>query len=188
LVDETFGDFAGTPLRPAATLDPCFISIGSLSKVYGLSVLRCGWIIGSGKSFQAVTEAWLQAQNIGSAVTDAMATVALGEKRFMNWSKKRLIRHRGIVEAKLAGLGDRLEYALSPHGCICFPRVVGMPAEEVAKELESRGVGVVPGRCFRRSQNLRLGFGGFTKEERLEEALDAFCEGVKRAMNRRKRK
>ena len=189
LVDETFGDFCGVPYTPAAVLDPCFVSVSGLTKVYGLGNLRCGWILATGDFFEAITEAWLQVQNIGSAVTEAMATVALEDRRFMGWSRKRLARQRQMVAHKLAALEDRVELTFPPHGCICFPKVLGVPADELCADLEMvEHVAVVPGRFFRAADHVRIGFGGFLKDSHLEAALDALCEGVTRIIDQGARK
>jgi aspartate/methionine/tyrosine aminotransferase len=47
IVSEVYLDNAFAPgQKPAATLGPNLVSIGSLSKVYGLGGLRIGWIVG----------------------------------------------------------------------------------------------------------------------------------------------
>ncbi|HWC55506.1 MAG TPA: pyridoxal phosphate-dependent aminotransferase, partial [Sphingomicrobium sp.] len=45
LVDEVYLDSAIPPRRSSAHLGPEFIATNSLTKVYGLSGLRCGWIL-----------------------------------------------------------------------------------------------------------------------------------------------
>jgi aspartate/methionine/tyrosine aminotransferase len=45
LVDEVYLDSAVPPRRSAAHLAPEFVCTNSLTKVYGLSGLRCGWIL-----------------------------------------------------------------------------------------------------------------------------------------------
>src|SRR6185312_8858023 len=45
LVDEVYLDSALPPDRTAARLGPEFVCTNSLTKVYGLSGLRCGWIL-----------------------------------------------------------------------------------------------------------------------------------------------
>ena len=45
LVDEVYLDAAVPPRRTAAHLGPQFVITSSLTKVYGLSGLRCGWIL-----------------------------------------------------------------------------------------------------------------------------------------------
>ena len=49
VVDEVYGDYAAAGGRPgtASQLSPNIIAISSLTKIYGLSTLRCGWIIAS---------------------------------------------------------------------------------------------------------------------------------------------
>src|SRR5260221_14370427 len=46
ICDEVYLDNAFAPgLKPAASFGPNMVSIGSLSKVYGLGGLRIGWIV-----------------------------------------------------------------------------------------------------------------------------------------------
>jgi aspartate/methionine/tyrosine aminotransferase len=47
LVDEVYLDSTGTATPPAARQGDPFISTSSLTKSYGLSGLRCGWILSS---------------------------------------------------------------------------------------------------------------------------------------------
>jgi aspartate/methionine/tyrosine aminotransferase len=157
LVDETFADFLGTPYRPAATLDPCFISVSSLSKVYSLGSLRCGWIMARGETFKAITEAWLQGQNIGSPILDALATIVFEDiKLYEEWSKQVMAKNRAIAKEAFASIGDRIECDFPEHGCICFPRVLGMSSTDALVERLEREhhVGVIPGRYFNRSYAL----------------------------------
>ena len=44
LVDEVYLDSAVPPRPTSAMLGPRFVVTSSLTKVYGLSGLRCGWI------------------------------------------------------------------------------------------------------------------------------------------------
>ena len=45
LVDEVYLDSAVPPRPTSALLGPQFVVTSSLTKVYGLSGLRCGWIL-----------------------------------------------------------------------------------------------------------------------------------------------
>src|SRR4029450_8117051 len=46
LIDEVYLDSAVPPRRSAAHLGSEFVCTNSLTKVYGLSGLRCGWFLG----------------------------------------------------------------------------------------------------------------------------------------------
>jgi aspartate/methionine/tyrosine aminotransferase len=65
LVDEIYRDFVGAKQKPAAALDDVFISINSLSKVYGLSVLRCGWILAAPEIIDQIRRLYALVENIG---------------------------------------------------------------------------------------------------------------------------
>src|SRR5690606_3870140 len=77
LVDEGYGDFVPAPERsgPAARLDPCFISINGLTKVYGLHALRCGWIIASDTILRRLRPVYADLESGSSKLTHGIASL-----------------------------------------------------------------------------------------------------------------
>jgi len=101
LVCETFLDnlFKAKPV-PCATQGDNFISIGSMSKIYGLGAIRIGWLVAAE---QTVTRAKAAADYLAGGISAPSQAVALHALR----EADRLVeRCRKIVLANLRIVGD----------------------------------------------------------------------------------
>lgn len=162
LVDETFAGFLGPAYRPAATLGSRFISLSSLTKVYGLAALRTGWIIASGEAFEQLKESWLQMQNIGSRLAEAMACVVFEniQPYEQHW-RATLEANRPVMMSWLEAMKEHVEVEFPSDGCLCFVRPKHIDADSLFALAESKfNVVFAPGRFFDAPTHLRLGFGG----------------------------
>jgi aspartate/methionine/tyrosine aminotransferase len=181
VVDEVFKDMAfGSPYS-ACNLDKRFITINSLSKSYGLSNLRCGFIMGGPEVISKVKDYFVLAQGGGTRYLESLT--ALVFERFDEYrerSRKILAANRQTVCRALEPLIEDgiLDGNIPEHGCIYFPAVRGYKNTDVlANELARKyKVFVVPGRFFGDSGRVRLGFGGPNGE--LERNIAAFSEAV----------
>lgn len=188
LVDEVFHDFVGDRQKPAALLDNCFISLSSLSKVYGLSILRCGWILGSSEVIEKIRHFQVIIENIGSGLTQAIAS-----KVFDNLDEYKQYwvdvtgRNRAIVQDFATPLLERelIRGNVPSDGCIFFPRIVDLDNTDIfaQKLADHRQVYVVPGRFFGSPAHVRIGFGGKSEElqvglKRLADELMAYRRPV----------
>lgn len=181
LVDETFAGFLGPAYRPAAALGPQFISLSSLTKVYGLGPLRTGWIVASGETFELLKEAWLQMQNIGSRLAEAMACVVFENiQQYEHHWQTTLEANRPMVRSWLDTMKDRIEADFPSQGCLCFPRPRGIDVDSLFSLAESKfDVVIAPGRFFDAPAHFRLGFGGETNA--LKQGLDRLADAIKAA-------
>jgi|HigsolmetaAR202D_1030399.scaffolds.fasta_scaffold01455_5 aspartate/methionine/tyrosine aminotransferase len=191
LVDEVYGDFVPPPERsgPAAKLDPCFISISSLTKVYGLHALRCGWIIASEPILRRIRPIYADLESGSSKLTHGIAALIFSElplyERF--WQSllaNNLAVVRPISEALVS---EGLLEGLPPvHGNMYFPR---LPRTNDTRALaawmwDHAQIALAPGDFFGAPGYLRLGYGQRTEEvksgfERFAEALRTYCSDVK---------
>lgn len=174
IVDETFADFSTDPSQAAAAIGSNVVSINTLSKVYGLSLLRCGWVIATGDKFHQIRESWVNCQNIGSKLTEAMAAVFLRHSdEYVSMYQDTLSENRKRVATLIDSHSDKLAWIAPEHGCICFPRFTGKTGMgELVARFEQAGVGVVPGRFFgvdQYRQHFRIGYG--IAQETLEKGL-----------------
>ena len=178
LVDEVYLDSA-VPSRPtSALLGPQFIVTNSLTKVYGLSGLRCGWILADAELAERM---WRLNDLFG--VNRAHQAEALGCYAFAHLDEifagthARLARNRATFNRFVASRDD-LECMAAEHGITAFPRWSGGDPERLDALLRSRyDASIVPGRWFELPDHFRVGLGGDTAmlEEglmRLESALD----------------
>jgi aspartate/methionine/tyrosine aminotransferase len=165
LVDETFLPFAGEMAVSTATLGPAFITVNTLTKVYGLGMLRCGWVTAAPEIMGPIRKDWIGVAGIGSRLTEALASLAVERLELFerHWQAV-LAGNRPLLEEHLGPLVERgvLRGEVTPPGCICFPEVMGAADTTVLTQALAReqSVYAVPGRFFGAPGHIRLGFGG----------------------------
>jgi aspartate/methionine/tyrosine aminotransferase len=160
LVDEAYLDaVSDESARPALRLGPTFLVTNSLTKVYGLSGLRCGWVLAEPALARQIWRLDDLFANHVPFVALQLAAQAL--PRLPAWrdeARALLAEHRGLVDAFLAGR-DELAVVRPRHGTICFPRLVRGDVDALCARLAALGGGVVPGRFFDAPAHFRLGMG-----------------------------
>lgn len=166
LIDEVYGDFATLDERPmpACKVSEHFVSISSLTKSFGLSTLRCGWIVGAPSVVAAVREVAARTDFGISNLSHAVAALVLERPEpFQAYSKNILAAAAPLVlrytaEWRNEGL---IEGAMPPSGCIAFPRLIGVndTLGFAAQLFEHTGIAVVPGEFFAAGGHIRIGFG-----------------------------
>jgi aspartate/methionine/tyrosine aminotransferase len=177
LVDEVYLDSAVPPRRSAVHLGREFVITNSLTKVYGLSGLRCGWILaenelaermwrlndlfGVNQAHPAERLACIAFENIDAVIGDNPEMLSTNRDR---WNA--LVRSRNDLECMPA-----------EHGITAFPRWSGGETERLDAVLhEKYDTAVVPGRWFEMPDHFRVGF-GITAAE-FEEALDRLASAL----------
>jgi aspartate/methionine/tyrosine aminotransferase len=165
--------------RTSLHLGDEFVVTSSLTKAFGLSGLRCGWILAEPGLAQRM---WLL--NDLFAVTqvhagERLSVVALRQiEEIAAHSKALMDRNRALLNAFL-DTRDDLETVRPPFGTVMFPRLrSGETAERLCQLLrEKYETTVVPGSFFERPTHFRVGIAGPTDVlehglERLGRALD----------------
>ena len=183
-IDETFLDAVSPPLRSAVHLGNNFISIGSLSKIYGLGVLRCGWIIASDeRDIEAIKTAYVVSENIGSGLTEFLASLVFANidyfhehwREVSEYNRKLLsdIIHPLLQEGLIGG-------EIPSHGCLYFPKLrVRDGGDDFVRNLaEKRSVYVAPGHFFCSgssmfNDHIRIGIGG--RSDKVQDGLSALA-------------
>jgi aspartate/methionine/tyrosine aminotransferase len=179
LVDEVYLEavFEGD-VRSAWHLGPRVLATSSLTKAYGLSGLRCGWILAPAETARA-----LWRLNDVFAASAPHIPERLGVIAFQNLpalrerARVRLQAHRALLDAFLAGRTD-LESVAVRGGTTSFPRLREGRVDALCARLKDvYETSVVPGRFFGADQHFRIGLGGETSDlqeglARLGEALD----------------
>lgn len=151
IVSEVYLDNAFTPgLRPAATLGPNLVSIGSLSKVYGLGGLRIGWMVASDAVLKKARVALDYIECDLPAPSESIALLALrrGPELVLR-CQKIATRNFQIVREWIVKRGD-LHWVEPDGGTVCM---IKLPAQLDAQALctllrEKFGTLVVPGDFF----------------------------------------
>jgi aspartate/methionine/tyrosine aminotransferase len=181
LVDEVYLEsLFDQPWRSAFHLGPNFVISSSLTKAYGLSGIRCGWILAQPDLVRRMWE--IVDFTYGSPVHPAelLAVIALDNlSRIRDRARALLETNRQLVNEFLARHAA-FDCPPSRLGTTVFPRLRTGRTEEFVKVLRERfETSVVPGDFFEQPQHFRLGFGGDTATvrgglERIGAALDSF--------------
>ena len=172
LIDEVYLEMLfEEPPRTAFHLGPEFIVTSSLTKTFGLSGLRCGWILAEPELARAM---WRLNDVFAATPVHAgerLSVLALQQlPGIAERARKRLDENRGLLNQFLDGRDD-LEVVRPPAGSIMFPRVKGESADRLIKLLrEKYETSVVPGSFFEMPAHFRVGLGG--DRETLVEGLD----------------
>jgi aspartate/methionine/tyrosine aminotransferase len=165
--------------RTAFHLGDNFVVTSSLTKAFGLSGLRSGWIIAEP---HLASQMWLL-NDLFSATPvhmgERLSVVALGQIEEIAARAKALMdRNRALLNAFLDTRED-LECVRPQFGTVMFPRLrSGETSTRLCQLLrEKYETTVVPGRFFERPQHFRVGVAGDTEVlkgglERLGQALD----------------
>ena len=170
LVDEVYRDVTGDTSLPAAARGEGFITTSSLTKSYGLSSLRAGWVIAARDVTYRVRRARDVVDGTGSIVAERLATLAFEHlDRLAARGRQILARNKAIADAFLQSRKD-LEWVPSA-GAIVFPRIRGIAdaGAFVERLMRDRGTAVGPGVFFDAPAHFRLGYGGDT--EKIREGL-----------------
>lgn len=158
------------------------MSVGSLSKLYGLYALKCGWIITGAAVHARIADAYGRLEGGVSRLAHAVAARVLEAPEPFDAHWRRILGSaRPLVAARFRALEAEglIEGRLPPSGCICFPRLPDGWCDRAFSEFawESTGLAVAPGHLFGRPGYLRIGFG--RQEEHVREGLDRLETGLR---------
>jgi len=181
VVDEIYLDFAGIDTRSAASYDEGFTILSSLTKVYGLGQLRCGWIISDSENVENIRKVQAVVEGVGSRFLETMDVMVLRNIReFWGLSNRTVKKNRAILADEIDPLiaGGYLEGQIPKYGCVYFPKVEGVEdTEALCRGIARRfRVYVTPGRFFGDPSRIRIGFGG--DEDELRRGLKALSDGL----------
>ncbi len=170
LVDEIYHDFV-VGSRPAALVDDVFITISSLTKVYGLALLRCGWMIAAPDVIQRIRPTHAIYGNGTSRFTHAMVARLLTDFAAYRDHWQTIVRqNRASAESILTPLIDdgMLIGNIPAQGCVYFPRVAGLDDVGALVQwlADERRIRVVPGHFFGAPAHIRIGLGRKPDETR----------------------
>ncbi len=179
LVDEVYLEalYQRRP-RPAVHLGDHFLVTSSLTKAYGLSGLRCGWVLANPELAQRM---WRinDLYGVNAAFpADLLSVIALDNlERVAARAEKLLAANRPGLDGFLQSRDD-LACIRPEFGTIAFPQLLHGSVDHLDHLLrEQYETSVVPGSYFGMPQHFRIGIGGdpeMTRAalERLGLALD----------------
>lgn len=178
IVDEVYKDVTADPAPPAAARGDVFLTTSSLTKSYGLSSLRAGWVIASPALSYRVRRARDVVDGTGSIVAERLATLAFQHLDGLTARARAILaRNKALADAFLQARAD-LEWVPSA-GTIVFPRIRGVAdaGPFVDRLMRERRTALGPGAFFEAPAHFRLGYGGSAEQiraglERVGAALD----------------
>ena len=165
LVDEVYVQMLfEEPPRSAFHLGNQFVATSSLTKAFGLSGLRCGWIFAEPE----LAERMWRLNDLFAATPvhagERLSVVALQQLEWIAKSaQKRFDENRRRLNEFLDRRED-LETIRPTAGSIMFPRVKEGNSERLCELLrEKYETSVVPGKFFEMPAHFRIGLGGDTE-------------------------
>jgi hypothetical protein len=179
LVDEVYLDavFERTP-RSAFHLGEEFIITSSLTKVYGLSGLRCGWALAEPELARRMWRLNDLFGVIPAHAAERLSCVALENLEHVAAHARSLLdANKGLLNSFFNSRDD-LDWMEHRFGTVSFPRLRRGDVDELSALLrEKYETSIVPGRFFEMPQHFRIGIGCDTSTlaaglERLGRALD----------------
>jgi aspartate/methionine/tyrosine aminotransferase len=183
LVDEVYLEtLFDEPWQSAFHLGPNFVVTSSLTKAYGLSGIRCGWILAAPELVQRMWQ--LVDFTYGSPVHPAeiLAVVALDNLERIRDRARALLEPNRALTNEFLSQHPELDCESSRFGTTVFPRLrTGDASIFITMLREQFETSVVPGEFFEQPQHFRIGFGGATEAvrgglERMRAALKAFYQ------------
>lgn len=160
-------------LDPMASIYEKGISLGVMSKSFGMPALRIGWIaIQDTKILHEIEKIKYYTSIANSAPSELLALMALRKidhvvDRNITITRKNL----SILDRFFQNHKDTLSWVRPKGGCVGFPNLLlKTPIEKFAEKLiEKEGVLILPGTIFDNNHNhFRIGFGRNNMPESLE--------------------
>lgn len=175
--DAAFSElvYEGEPLPdPFKSYERC-ISLGTLSKAYGLPGLRIGWALSSPETLARCIQLRDYITLYLSPLVELIAQRAVEQSDLLlNGRMKQARTNLRLLNEWCAQNQDYVDYIPPMGGVSAFLRLnADVPVEEFCRRLaEEYKTLLVPGGCFGFPDFVRLGFGGAATE--LEEGLRRF--------------
>ena len=179
LVDEVYLDMALGQTPPSSFhLDPrIFVVTNSLTKAYGLSGLRCGWILAEPELARRI---WRINDVYGATPVHAaelLSVIALDNLPKVAARAQSLMQTNRVLLSRFLDSCTDLEVVRPEFGTVAFPRVRRGTVENLFSLLRDKyEASFVPGSFFAAPQHLRIGVGGETAQVR--EGLDRLSRAL----------
>ena len=161
MVDEVYLEALFDRPRPYAFhLGNQFITTSSLTKAYGLSGLRCGWILAEPELAKRMWRLNDLFGNIPAHPAELLSVIALANlAAISNRAQTLLQKNRSLLDGFLDSRDD-LEAVRPPFGTVVFPRLRQGRVDELCSLLrEKYETSVVPGKFFEMPNHIRIGIG-----------------------------
>jgi capreomycidine synthase len=170
--DGAFGELTYDEAPLPLPIDyPRSLSMGTLSKAYGLPGLRVGWCIAAPELLARLARIRDYTTLHLSPLVERIAERAIqSADRLLGLRREQARANREVVGAWIAAQGGAVEWVPPQGGVSCFVRFSAVDIDDLCLRLaREQRVLLVPGSCFGQPEFARLGFGG--SPESLREGL-----------------
>ena len=159
LVDEVYLESMFENAPPSAiSLGPEFVVTSSLTKGYGLSGLRCGWIFADPKTAEKIRR--LDDIFAASApfAMEQLSVLAIARLPKIAARAKSIVESNRQMFRSFLNTRDDVHAVPTKFGTTSFPRLRNVDVEKLCDSLiEKYETAVVPGRFFESPQHIRIG-------------------------------
>ena len=174
--DEVFRELEHDPstrLPAVCEIYENAISLGSMSKTYGLPGLRLGWLVSRNSSLiQRCLELRFYTTICNSAPSEFLCEVALRHREVLVSRNLEIVRRNlPLLEEFFQQNSDSFEWIRPDASPMCFPRFKGkQEVTEFCDELvRNAGVMLLPGSVYDEPHHIRFGYGRKNMPEALEQ-------------------
>jgi aspartate/methionine/tyrosine aminotransferase len=163
LIDEVYLElmFRSGEARTAFRPDGNIVVTSSLTKAYGLSGLRCGWILAPAELAARMRRLNDLFASLPPHVAERLGVVAFDRLPALRARANAMIDANRAAYREILGDHPGLDQVMLDQGTTVFPRVVGADGDALFDRLMARHeTSVVPGRFFGRPEHVRIGLAG----------------------------
>ncbi|MCH9757363.1 MAG: aminotransferase class I/II-fold pyridoxal phosphate-dependent enzyme [Gammaproteobacteria bacterium] len=149
---------------PAADVYPKALSLGVMSKAFGMPGLRVGWIACQNKAMlQNIKQMKDYASICNSAPSEILSLIALRNKHHFLNKNNRIVKHNlALLEIFFSKFSDKFRWVKPQGGCIGFVNYLSdETSDSFCKRLvEKHGILLMPASVYDHTSNhFRIGFG-----------------------------
>ena len=158
LVDEVYRDILFADAVPVALhLGKHFITTSSLTKAYGLSGLRCGWVLCEPKLAARMRRLNDLFGAVGSMPSDQLALAAFGQlEQLLARTRSIMEPNQQLLQTFLQAHEEYLDCVIPNHSMTVFPRLKHLtdsePLHDLLRQFETS---IVPGKFFEDARHNR---------------------------------
>lgn len=178
LADEVYLETFFKNIPTSFTEESQFVVTSSLTKAYGLSGLRCGWILADPALARKMWRLNDLFAATGAHPAERLSVIALQKLHQVAERAENLLNTNRPLLHNFLRNEPRLECVIPDHGTIAFPKLLSGSVDKLCEVLESKyETGVVPGRFFEMPDHFRMGIA--VETEILNEGLNRIHEALK---------